>query len=78
MWSSAFSDRALAQIRTNLGREAAKGKLTVAEIEPTLARITSTTERESMARADFAVEAASERYELKAELFQSLDRILSR
>ena len=29
-----------------------------------------------MARADFAVEAASERYELKAELFKSLDRIL--
>ncbi len=71
-----FLDRALAQIRTNLGREVAKGKLSVAEIGPTLARIASTTERESMARADFAVEAASERYVLKAELFQSLDRIL--
>ncbi len=71
-----FLDRALAQIRANLGREAAKGKLSEAEIEPALARITSTTERESMARADFAVEAASERYELKAELFKSLDRIL--
>jgi 3-hydroxybutyryl-CoA dehydrogenase len=35
-----FLDRALAQIRTNLGREAAKGKLAEAEVEPALARIT--------------------------------------
>ncbi|HUY94445.1 MAG TPA: 3-hydroxybutyryl-CoA dehydrogenase [Terracidiphilus sp.] len=71
-----FLDRALGQIRTNLGREAAKGKYPEAEIEPALARITPTTERESLSRAGFAVEAASERFDLKAELFRSLDRIL--
>ncbi len=71
-----FLDRALAQIRANLGREAAKGKLEAAEVEPTVARIAPTTDRESLASADFAIEAASERYELKAELFRSLDRIL--
>jgi 3-hydroxybutyryl-CoA dehydrogenase len=71
-----FLDRALTQIRTNLGREAAKGKFPESEIEPTLARITPTIERESLSRADFAVEAASERFDLKAELFRSLDRIL--
>src|SRR4051812_14735057 len=71
-----FLDRALAQIRTNLGREAAKGKLAEAEVEPALARITATTDRDSLAEADFAVEAASERYDLKADLFRSLDRIL--
>ena len=71
-----FLDRALAQIRANLGREAAKGKLSEADIEPALARITPTTDRESLGRADLAVEAASERYEIKAELFRSLDRIL--
>jgi 3-hydroxybutyryl-CoA dehydrogenase len=71
-----FLDRALAQIRANLGREAAKGKLAESEIEPALARITPTTDLESLAAADFAVEAASERYELKADLFRSLDRIL--
>lgn len=69
-------DRALAQIRTNLGREAAKGKLAESEIEPTLARILSTTDRAQLAAADFAVEAATERYELKAEIFRSLDAIL--
>ena len=71
-----FLDRALAGIRTNLGREAAKGKLTEPEVERALARITATTDRRSLAAAELAVEAASERYELKAELFRSLDRIL--
>jgi len=68
--------RAITQIRTNLGREAAKGKLPEAEIEPTLARIQPTLDREELAGADIAVEAASERFEVKAELFRSLDRIL--
>jgi len=78
-----FLDRALAQIRTNLGREAAKGKLPESDIEPTLSRITLTlareslsTAREALSAADFAVEAASERFEIKSEIFRALDRIL--
>src|SRR5580658_10039671 len=71
-----FLDRAMAQIRTNLGREAAKGKLAEAEIDPALARITPTTDREAFAAADFAVEAASERFDIKSEIFRALDRIL--
>src|ERR1700691_1833582 len=71
-----FLDRALAQIRTNLGREAAKGKLAEVEIEPVLARITAIVDREALAAAEFACEAASERFELKSEIFRALDRIL--
>jgi len=78
-----FLDRALAQIRSNLGREAAKGKLPESDIEPVLARITPTlareslsTAREALSAAHFAVEAASERFELKSEIFRALDRIL--
>jgi 3-hydroxybutyryl-CoA dehydrogenase len=71
-----FLDRALTQIRTNLGREAAKGKLAVAGIETTLARITPSIDREALAQADFVVEAASERFEIKSEIFRALDRIL--
>jgi 3-hydroxybutyryl-CoA dehydrogenase len=71
-----FLDRALAQIRTNLGREAAKGKLAEAEVEPALARISTTLNREALSSAELVVEAASERFDLKAELFGSLDRIL--
>ncbi len=71
-----FLDRALGSIRTNLGREAAKGKLAEAEIEPVLARITATTDRAALAEAQIAVEAAPERFELKADIFRSLDEIL--
>jgi 3-hydroxybutyryl-CoA dehydrogenase len=71
-----FLDRALAQIRTNLGREAAKGKFPETEIEPALGRITPIVDREALASAEFVVEAASERFELKSEIFRSLDRIL--
>jgi 3-hydroxybutyryl-CoA dehydrogenase len=72
-----FLDRALGQIRTNLGREAAKGKFPEAEIEPALARITPTVDREALSGADIAIEAAPERFDLKADVFRALDRILS-
>ena len=71
-----FLDRALASIRTNLGREASKGKLAEAEIEPTLNRITTTVDMESLSSMQLAVEAAPERFELKAQVFAALDRIL--
>lgn len=71
-----FLDRALTRIRTNLRREAAKDKLQESEVEPALARITPTVERGSLSAAQLAVEAASERFEIKAELFRDLDRIL--
>ena len=69
-------DRALRQIRTNLGREAAKGRLAAAEVEPALARITTIADREALAAAEFAIEAAPERFDLKAEIFCALDSIL--
>ena len=69
-------DRALSHIRSNLGREAAKGKFPEAEVEPAMALIVTTTDREALATANLAVEAATERFELKAEIFRSLDRIL--
>jgi 3-hydroxybutyryl-CoA dehydrogenase len=71
-----FLDRALTSIRTNLGREAAKGKLAEADIELALARITAIADRERLSAADFVVEAASERFELKSEIFRALDRIV--
>jgi 3-hydroxybutyryl-CoA dehydrogenase len=71
-----FLDKSLARIRTNLGREAAKGKLTSEEVEAAAARIQTTTDRTILSNADFAIEAASERFEIKSELFRSLDTIL--
>jgi 3-hydroxybutyryl-CoA dehydrogenase len=71
-----FLDHALGQIRTNLGREAAKGKIATAEIEEALARIQPVTDRDALAAVDLAVEAAPERFELKAEIFAALDDLL--
>jgi 3-hydroxybutyryl-CoA dehydrogenase len=71
-----FLDRALGLIRINLGRDAAKGRLVETEIEPILARVKTTVDREGLSKADFAVEAAPERFDLKADLFRALDRIL--
>ena len=71
-----FLDRALAQIRTNLGREAAKGKLAEAEVEASVERIKTTVDREALGAADFLIEAAPERFDLKADVFRSMDRIL--
>jgi 3-hydroxybutyryl-CoA dehydrogenase len=71
-----FLDRALASIRTNLGREAAKGKLPESEVELSLSRITPTTDIEALAGALLAIEAAPERFDLKADVFRALDRVL--
>ena len=71
-----FLDRAIGSIRTNLGREAAKGKLPESEIEPAMNRITTTIDMESLGSAHLAVEAAPERFDLKAQVFRTLDRIL--
>ena len=69
-------DRGLETIRKNLAREVTKQKLTQHQAEEALARINPTLDRESLAAADFAIEAATERFEIKAQLFRNLDRIL--
>jgi 3-hydroxybutyryl-CoA dehydrogenase len=68
-------DRALATITANLDRELAKAKITAADKTGALSRIVTTTNRGELADCDFVVEAASERLEIKAELFRDLDRI---
>jgi 3-hydroxybutyryl-CoA dehydrogenase len=69
--------RALDTIRTNFGREVAKEKLTQEEADAARSRITLTTSLKDLAAANLAIEAATERFEIKAEIFRELDRILS-
>ena len=71
-----FLDRALTSVRTNLGREAAKGKLTESDVEVALSRITPALGMEALTSVQLAVEAAPERFDLKREVFRTLDRIL--
>jgi 3-hydroxybutyryl-CoA dehydrogenase len=68
-------ERARATITKNLDREVAKGKTTDAQKSEILARIAPVTDRSALAACDFVVEAASEKVEIKSELFRDLDRI---
>ena len=68
-----FLDRGLQTISKNLEREVAKNKLTPEQRDQALGRIAGTPDRKRLADCDFIVEAASERFEIKAELFRDLD-----
>ena len=74
--SQAAIDRGMGAIRTNLGREVAKGKLTEEQAGEALSRITPVTEMEGIAGADVAIEAATEQFAVKATLFRDLDRVM--
>lgn len=70
-----FLDRALATIGKNLDRELAKGKINEVQKSETLKAIGTTVDRSKLAGCDLIVEAASEKFEIKSELFRDLDRI---
>ncbi len=71
----AFCEKGLATITGSLDRLLKKEKLTQADKDATLARITTTTDLKDMAKADFVVEAAVEREDLKFQIFKDLDDI---
>jgi len=71
-----FLDRGLETIRKNLDREAAKGKIRADEVAASLARLQGTLDRQSLASCDFVIEAATEKFEIKSQLFEELDSIL--
>jgi 3-hydroxybutyryl-CoA dehydrogenase len=70
-----FLDRALQSITKNLDRELAKIKITAEEKVAALKRINPVLDRGKLANCDFVIEAAAEKFEIKAELFRDLDRI---
>ena len=70
-----FLDRALETIGKNLDREVAKNKLTAEQKKSALKRMLPVIDREKLADCDFVVEAATEQFEIKAQLFRDLDRI---
>jgi 3-hydroxybutyryl-CoA dehydrogenase len=70
-----FLDRALETIGKNLDREVAKNKITIGDKASSLGNITPVTDRERVADCDFVIEAATEKLEIKAEIFRDLDRL---
>src|SRR3984893_7393427 len=70
-----FLARALEIIGKNLDRELAKGKISSHDKAATLERVRPVTDRSALADCDWVVEAATEKYEVKMEIFRELDRI---
>jgi 3-hydroxybutyryl-CoA dehydrogenase len=70
-----YLDRGLAAIRKNLEREVAKGKISTADGAAIVTRIHGVLDRNALAECDFAIEAATERLEIKSEIFRDLDHI---
>jgi 3-hydroxybutyryl-CoA dehydrogenase len=68
-------DRAVETIASNLEREVAKNKITAADRDSALKRIVTVLDRGQLASCDFVVEAATEKFEIKAELFRALDDV---
>jgi 3-hydroxybutyryl-CoA dehydrogenase len=71
-----FLDRGLGTIAKNLDRELAKNKITVDDKASTLGRITTVVDRAKLADCDLIIEAATEKFQVKAEIFRELDRLV--
>jgi 3-hydroxybutyryl-CoA dehydrogenase len=74
--SPAALEAAVGTIRKNLAREVAKAKLTAEDADAAIARITTSVGLDSIGQVDLAIEAASERIEVKSQVFTRLDTIL--
>ena len=70
-----FLDRGLDTIAKNLEREVAKGKIAVTDKAAALGRIAPVLDRSKLAGCELIVEAATEKFAIKAEIFRDLDRV---
>ena len=69
-------ERARRTIAANLDRQVKKGVLTEADKDATLDRITAETSVDACGSADLVVEAASEKRDVKFQLFSQLDEVV--
>jgi 3-hydroxybutyryl-CoA dehydrogenase len=70
-----FLDRGMETIGKNLDREVAKNKIAAADKAAVLGRIEPVVDRARLGACDFVIEAATEKFEIKAQLFRDLDKI---
>lgn len=66
------SEAALAQLKTQLEKRVAAGKMTAQLLEQTLANLTIASDLQALANAQLVVEAIVEKKEVKQALFQQL------
>lgn len=70
-----FLDRGIDTITKNLDREVAKNKITAEQKAAALGRIQGSVSRRDLAQCEFVIEAATEKFEIKSEIFRDLDQI---
>jgi len=70
-----FVDKGLKTIGGILARSVEKGKMTASEKDALLGRIKGSVSFKDMAAADFVVEAATEKQDIKFQIFRDLDQI---
>ncbi|HLW89123.1 MAG TPA: 3-hydroxybutyryl-CoA dehydrogenase [Terriglobales bacterium] len=70
-----FLDRGVETISKNLEREVTKGKISAADKAAALGRIEPVLERAKLGACEFVIEAATEKFEIKADIFRDLDRV---
>lgn len=70
-----FVERGLGVINKNLSRNVDKGRLTEEQKQEILARLTPSTDLRDASDCDLVIEAAVENMEIKAKIFEDLDRI---
>jgi 3-hydroxybutyryl-CoA dehydrogenase len=70
-----FLDGALQTVTKNLEREVSKNKITAEAKAGALGRIRAVTDRSQLSDCDFVIEAATEKFEIKSEIFRDLDRL---
>lgn len=68
-----FVEKGLSVINKNLSRQVAKERMTEAELETVLGRISPSTDLQNASSVDLVIEAAVENMEIKATLFKELD-----
>lgn len=73
--TEAFAAKGVATIDKNLQRGVDKGKLTADEKAAVLGRIRTTTKLEDLAACDIVIEAATEKWEVKKQIFETLDAV---
>ena len=73
--SEAFAAKGVATIDKNLQRGVDKGKLTSDDKAAVLGRIRTTTKLEDLAACDIVIEAATEKWEVKKQIFETLDAV---
>ena len=70
-----FVEHGMSVIKKNLQRSVDKGRMSQADMDAVLGRITTTTELAAMKDVDIVVEAATENEKIKLDIFAQLDEI---